>query len=250
LIQESGETACRVPKPNPSLLSRPESLPSSPNESRFSAIDRLIPFARNPRTHSDARVARIAASIVEFGFNNPILVDTKDGIIAGRKLSPAEVPVIVLDHLTEAQGRAYLMGWDEELLGLELAELRAQDFWGSATRSEALLAATRECREGLTDGDACPEPLKQAVSRRGASGCWAITGSCVEMRPSRRTWTAWWRAGPSPWSTPIHQLPRAVSSNFYVESNPLFLRRAQHHIRRHSILHGDSNGLVKRYLLR
>jgi hypothetical protein len=78
-------------------------------------LEKLIPYARNPRTHSDAQVAQIAASIGAFGFNNPILVDTKAGIIAGhgrllaaRKLQLAEVPVIVLDHLTEAQKRAYI----------------------------------------------------------------------------------------------------------------------------------------------
>jgi hypothetical protein len=79
-------------------------------------IDKLIPWARNPRTHSDAQVAQIAASIDEFGFNNPILVDTKAGIIAGhgrllaaRKLGLTEVPVIVLDHLSESQKRAYII---------------------------------------------------------------------------------------------------------------------------------------------
>src|ERR1700689_470957 len=108
------------------------------------AIERLIPFARNPRTHSDAQVAQIAASIREFGFNNPILVDTEDGVIAGhgrllaaRKLGLAEVPVIVLDHLTEAQKRAYIIadnqlalnaGWDETLLQEELKALQAEDF--------------------------------------------------------------------------------------------------------------------------
>src|SRR5260370_21486091 len=73
-------------------------------------IDKLIPFARNPRTHSDTQVAQIAASIASFGFNNPILVDTKAGIIAGhgrllaaRKRQLPHVPVIVLDHLTEVQ---------------------------------------------------------------------------------------------------------------------------------------------------
>src|ERR1700727_894398 len=107
-------------------------------------IDKLIPWARNPRTHSDAQVAQIAASIAEFGFNNPILVDTKAGIIAGhgrlhaaRKLGLKEVPVIVLDHLTEAQKRAFIIadnqlalnaGWDEELLRVELAALQAEDF--------------------------------------------------------------------------------------------------------------------------
>jgi DNA modification methylase len=107
-------------------------------------IEKLIPFSRNPRTHSDAQIAQIAASIAEFGFNNPILVDTKAGIIAGhgrllaaRKLGLTEVPVIVLDHLTEAQKRAYIIadnqlalnaGWDDDLLRSELAALQQEDF--------------------------------------------------------------------------------------------------------------------------
>jgi ParB-like chromosome segregation protein Spo0J len=79
-------------------------------------VERLIPWATNPRTQSDAQVAQIAASIAQFGFNNPILVDSKAGIIAGhgrllaaRKLRLKEVPVIVLDHLTAAQKRAYII---------------------------------------------------------------------------------------------------------------------------------------------
>jgi ParB-like chromosome segregation protein Spo0J len=107
-------------------------------------IDRLIPYARNPRTHSDAQVAQTAASITEFGFNNPILVDSKAGIIAGhgrllaaRKLELKEVPVIVLDHLSEAQKRAYIIadnqlatnaGWNDELLQIELAALQEAEF--------------------------------------------------------------------------------------------------------------------------
>jgi ParB-like chromosome segregation protein Spo0J len=107
-------------------------------------IDKLIPFARNPRTHSEAQIAQIAASIAEFGFNNPILVDTKAGIIAGhgrllaaRKLGLKEVPVIVLDHLSEIQKRAYIIadnrltesgGWDDEVLRQQLAELRDANF--------------------------------------------------------------------------------------------------------------------------
>src|ERR1700677_4425356 len=107
-------------------------------------LDKLIPFARNPRTHSEAQVAQIAASIAEFGFNNPILVDTHAGIIAGhgrllaaRKLGLEEVPVIVLDHLSEAQKRAYVIadnqlalnaGWDEDLLRIELLALLAGEF--------------------------------------------------------------------------------------------------------------------------
>ena len=106
-------------------------------------IDKLIPWTRNPRTHSDAQVAQIAASIAEFGFNNPILVDTKAGIIAGhgrllaaRKLGLKEVPVIVLDHLSETQKRAYIIadnqlalnaGWNDELLGIELAALQQKN---------------------------------------------------------------------------------------------------------------------------
>src|SRR5579872_1600703 len=107
-------------------------------------VEKLIPYASNPRTHSDAQIAQIAASIAEFGFNNPILVDTKAGIIAGhgrllaaRKLGLTEVPVITLDHLTETQKRAYILadnqlalnaGWDDTLLAAELAGLQEQEF--------------------------------------------------------------------------------------------------------------------------
>src|ERR1700722_8391770 len=107
-------------------------------------IDKLIPWATNPRTHSEAQVAQIAASIAEFGFNNPILVDTQAGIIAGhgrllaaRKLGLREVPIIVLDHLTDAQKRAYVIadnklaenaGWDEDLLRIEIEALQDENF--------------------------------------------------------------------------------------------------------------------------
>lgn len=107
-------------------------------------IEKLIPYARNSRTHSDEQVAQVAASIREFGFTNPVLIDAEDGIIAGhgrvmaaRKLNMAEVPCIRLGHLTETQKRAYIIadnklalnsGWDEEMLGLELADLREADF--------------------------------------------------------------------------------------------------------------------------
>ena len=105
----------------------------------YRKVETLIPFARNPRTHSDAQVAKLAASIVEFGWTNPVLVDGSQGIIAGhgrlaaaRKLGLAEVPVIELGHLTLAQKHAYVIadnrlaldaGWDEEMLANELAEL-------------------------------------------------------------------------------------------------------------------------------
>ena len=107
-------------------------------------VDRLKPYDRNARTHSPEQVAKIAASIVEFGFTNPILVDSAEGIIAGhgrlmasRKLGLSEVPVIVLDHLTDAQRRAYVLadnklaelaGWDVEMLSGELIELEAEGY--------------------------------------------------------------------------------------------------------------------------
>jgi len=152
-------------------------------------IERLIPFARNPRTHTDEQVAEIAASIVEFGWTNPILVGADGVIIAGharllaaRKLGLTEVPVIVLDHLTEAQRRALVIadnqlalrgtGWDEELLRGLLTELRQDDFnldvlGFSDEELNALLAEPPDFAEALTDEDAIPEPLEEPVSRRG-----------------------------------------------------------------------------------
>ncbi|MBT2748366.1 MULTISPECIES: site-specific DNA-methyltransferase [unclassified Lysobacter] len=148
-------------------------------------IEALIPFARNARTHSDAQVAQIAASIVEFGWTNPVLVDGASGIIAGhgrllaaRQLGLGKVPVIELAHLTPAQKRAYVIadnrlaenaGWDEELLRLELEELRDADF------DLDLLGFTDDELDelldgdpaGLTDDDAVPEVQEQPVSRRG-----------------------------------------------------------------------------------
>ena len=107
-------------------------------------IERLIPYERNARTHSPEQVAQIAASIQEFGFTNPILVDGDDGILAGhgrlaaaKDLAMNQVPVIVLDHLSPAQRRAYVLadnklalnaGWDEELLQQEVAALNLADF--------------------------------------------------------------------------------------------------------------------------
>ena len=107
-------------------------------------IEGLIPYARNSRTHSDEQVAQIAASIREFGWTNPVLVDGDNGIIAGhgrvlaaRKMGMAEVPCIELAHLSEAQKKAYIIadnklalnaGWDNDLLALELGELHAADF--------------------------------------------------------------------------------------------------------------------------
>ena len=107
-------------------------------------LDRLTPYAKNARTHSDTQVAQIASSIVEYGFTAPLLVSGDGGILAGhgrlaaaQKLALEVVPVVVLDHLTPTQRRAYILadnaiaqaaGWDEELLASELADLSAAGF--------------------------------------------------------------------------------------------------------------------------
>src|SRR6266849_6931348 len=147
-------------------------------------LDKLIPYSKNPRTHSDAQIAQIAASIMAFGFNSPILVDSKAGIIAGhgrllaaRKLQLKEVPVIILDHLSAAQKRAYIIadnqlalnaGWDTELLGIELAALQAEDFdlaiIGFEDEELARLLAAQDAAEGLTDEDAVPELPETPIS--------------------------------------------------------------------------------------
>ena len=146
----------------------------------------LIPYARNPRTHSDAQVTQIAASIREFGWTNPVLVDGANGIIAGhgrvlaaRKLGLERVPVIELAHMSEAQKRAYVLadnqlalnaGWDEALLRLELADLSELGFdlgligFGEG-ELERLLAG--DGRTGLTEDDDAPALPEQAVTNGG-----------------------------------------------------------------------------------
>src|SRR6202521_1948354 len=168
-------------------MQRPMTPPAMATHIELWSLDRLIPYARNPRTHSDAQVAQIAASIAAFGFNNPILVDTKAGIIAGhgrllaaRRLQLTEVPVIVLDHLTEAQKRAYILadnqlalnaGWDEDLLRIELAALQEEDFSlgliGFEDEELARLLAAQDATEGLTDEDDVPELPKTPASVTG-----------------------------------------------------------------------------------
>ncbi|BCH23551.1 methyltransferase [Mesorhizobium sp. L-8-3] len=145
----------------------------------------LIPYARNARTHSDAQVAQIAASIREFGWTNPILVDGENGIIAGHgrllaahKLGMGEVPVIELAGLSEAQKRAYVIadnkmalnaGWDTELLGLELGELEALGFDLALTGfgDDEIAALKSLGNPGLTDPDDVPEVPEQPVSVLG-----------------------------------------------------------------------------------
>jgi len=149
-------------------------------------IDALIPYARNSRTHSDAQVAQIAASIKEFGFTNPVLIDAGGGIIAGhgrvlaaRKLGMSEVPCIRLEHLTDAQKRAYVIadnrlalnsGWDMEMLKVEFADLQELGFDLELTGFDLdeineLLAPVGT--EGLTDPDDAPPLPENPRTRPG-----------------------------------------------------------------------------------
>jgi len=145
----------------------------------------LIPYARNSRTHSESQVAQIAGSIREFGFTNPVLIDADNGIIAGhgrvlaaQKLGQDKVPCIRLGHLTDTQRRAYVIadnklalnaGWDEEMLGLELADLASLDFDVSLTgfSEDELAGLLAETTEGETDEDAVPEVPAQPVTVEG-----------------------------------------------------------------------------------
>ena len=145
----------------------------------------LIPFARNSRTHSDSQVAQIAASIREFGFTNPILIDEQGGIIAGhgrlqgaRKLDLTQVPTITLHGLTDAQKRAYVIadnklalnaGWDMEMLSSEMQGLGEEGFDLSLIgfSDDELAAMLAEKTEGLTDPDDVPEPPAVPVSVLG-----------------------------------------------------------------------------------
>jgi DNA modification methylase len=150
-------------------------------------IDRLVPYPRNSRTHSEAQIAQIAASITEFGWTNPILLGPDGVVIAGhariaaaRLLGLTEVPVIVLGHLTEAQRRALVIadnqlalnaGWDEELLCAELSALQEEDFdvslIGFEAEELARLLAAHDAAEGLTDEDAVPDLPETPASLAG-----------------------------------------------------------------------------------
>jgi DNA modification methylase len=149
-------------------------------------VDSLIPYVKNSRTHSPDQVAQIAASIKEFGWTNPILVDGDNGIIAGhgrlmaaRKLGHKEVPTIELKDLTETQKKAYIIadnrlalnaGWDNEMLTIELNDLLADgfalDILGFDPKEIAALL-NPEVVEGLTDEDAVPEVPEEPKTRLG-----------------------------------------------------------------------------------
>jgi DNA modification methylase len=151
-------------------------------------VEKLIPYARNARTHSAEQVAQVAASIAEFGWTNPILAGENGIVIAGharllaaRKLGMTEVPVIVLDHLTESQRRALVLadnrlalnaGWDEEMLRVEMAALDEDGFnlelvGFTDDEIEDLLREPEEATAGNTDDDAVPETPETAVTVPG-----------------------------------------------------------------------------------
>jgi len=155
-------------------------------------VDDLIPYARNSRTHSDAQVAQIAASIQEFGWTNPVLIDGDGGLIAGhgrllaaRKLGLVEVPCIALGHLSETQKRALIIadnklalnaGWDDAMLALEIGELAESGFdLGLMGFSDAEISAlSADKTEGLTHPDEAPDLPDVPLSEMG--DVWILGG--------------------------------------------------------------------------
>ena len=148
--------------------------PVMPSKLELWPISRLVPYERNARTHSPEQVAQIVASIREFGFTAPILVDGQDGILAGhgrlqaaKDLGLTEVPVVVLDHLTPAQKRAYVIAdnklalnasWDVDMLAMEVDALREQDF------NLDLLGFSDEELKGLAE-DGWATDIEEAVEK-------------------------------------------------------------------------------------
>jgi len=155
-----------------------------PLKIKMTPVAQLVPYAANARTHSEQQIAQIAASITEFGFTNPILSGADNIIIAGhgrllaaQKLGIDKVPVIVLEHLDEAQRRALVIadnklaenaGWDEELLRLELAALDDLDFdldlMGFSDEELENLLGDPDLALGETEGeDDIPEPTERPL---------------------------------------------------------------------------------------
>jgi DNA modification methylase len=150
--------------------------------------EKLVPYARNARTHSEEQVAQIAASIVEFGFTNPILAGSDGVIVAGhgrlaaaQKLGLDTVPVVVLDHLTPTQRRALIIadnriaenaGWDDAMLRIELQSLQEDGFNLDITGFDAdalaeIMAGEETTVDGQTDDDSVPEVSATPISRPG-----------------------------------------------------------------------------------
>jgi ParB family transcriptional regulator, chromosome partitioning protein len=188
--------------------------PVLPQKLELWPVDRLVPYDRNARTHSPEQIAQIAASIQEFGFTNPILVASDDGIIAGHgRLAAAmdlglkEVPVVVLDHLTPTQRRAYVLadnklalnaGWDDDMLTAEMESIQSADFdlsllgWSEDELSGLLAPEVNELEDmpDLPSGDREPiqqmtftlhddqaEIIKEAIEKAKAIGPFVDTGN-------------------------------------------------------------------------
>ncbi len=152
----------------------------------YQETNKLTPYARNSRTHSDEQVAQICASIKEFGWTNPILIDEEDGIIAGhgrlmaaQRLKEQQVPTIRLEGLTKAQKKAYVIadnklalnaGWNEEMLAIELEDLDEMDYDLSLlgfTDEELNNIIQQDDEDGLTDDDEVPEVEENSISQKG-----------------------------------------------------------------------------------
>jgi DNA modification methylase len=162
--------------------------PVLPQKLELWPVDRLVPYERNARTHSSEQIAQIAASIQEFGFTNPILVANDDGIIAGhgrlaaaKDLGLKEVPVVVLDHLTPTQRRAYVLadnklalnaGWDVDMLAAEIEGLQLLEFnlsllgWSDDELAE-LMPEVEELPPEDAHEESVPEPPADPVSKPG-----------------------------------------------------------------------------------
>ena len=156
------------------------------NQIELLLVSSLIPYARNSRTHSDEQVTQIAASIREFGFTNPVLIDSNGTIIAGhgrvmaaKKVGLTEVPCLRLKHLSPSQIRAYVIadnklalnaGWDDEMLKAELLTLQEEGFNTDLTGfsdDELNALLNSEIIEGQTDPDEIPEPPVEPITKLG-----------------------------------------------------------------------------------
>jgi DNA modification methylase len=160
--------------------------PTDKPKIQFVKTSDLIPYAKNSRTHSTEQVTQIAGSIREFGFTNPVLIDSENGIIAGHgrvmaaeKLSMEEVPCLRITHLTELQKRAYIIadnrlalnaGWDAEMLKIELTDLKEENFnidLVGFTEEELAELLAEPQSEGQTDEDEVPEIPETPISVPG-----------------------------------------------------------------------------------
>lgn len=164
-----------------------EFAPKMADHIELRSVDELIPYSKNARLHSEAQVAQIAASIIEFGFTNPVLIDGEKGIIAGhgrlmaaKKLGLKEVPVVILDHLSETQKKAYIIadnkltenaGWDEEILASELADLKEENFnldlIGFEDRELEKIFSSLYDKDENQDNEEIPEPEEKPISQLG-----------------------------------------------------------------------------------